>query len=202
MRTIELPVWPSAEQLRVPPRVAVFLGSIAAAVGAAGLAAVLVFLGPVPALATLVALVAGTLIAVDARAGLWVVLAIVALLPYAVIPVKVVVTPAISSIASLALLTVWLVRLFLDRAMTVPLHPLVLVVVLFAFVTSFAFVLGIGRGYTSQVYHDYGKFLLSLALFFVVWSSLRTLADYRRLTVALLLVASAAALVALVLYLG
>jgi len=198
----DLPVYPHAVVFRLRPRVAAGVGLVVVVVGALASAFSLVSWGPVPVLAALVGLLAGVLVASDVRSGLWVVLAIVALLPYAVLPVKVVITPPLLELAGLAVLGVWLGQSLLDRTQTIPFHPLALAVLLFGFVTLFAFVLGLGRGYTSQTYHDYAKFLVSLALFFVVWSTLRRFADQRRFTAVFVLVSSLAALIGLGLYIG
>lgn len=197
-----LPVWPHATAFRMRPQTAALVGSAVALAGALAGAFLLVRVGPLPALVLLVALVAGLLVAVDPRSGLWVVLVIIALLPYAVVPIKVVITPPLLELAGMAVVGTWLVQSFLDRSRTIPFHPLVLLVLLFAGVSLFAFVLGIGRGYTSQTYHDYAKFLISLSLFFVAWSVLRQMADHRRLTIVFVSVSGLAAALGLALYAG
>ncbi len=201
-RQSPLPPWPHAAFYGLSPRSAGWAGISAGIVGALAIAGVIVSWGPIPAGAVLLALVAAVLVAVDVRAGLWVVLTIVALLPYAVVPVKVVVTPPLLELAGLAVLAVWIARSLLDRTQTIPFHPVVLATLFFAFVTLFAFVLGLDRGYTSQTYHDYAKFLVSLALFFVAWSSLRSAVDVRWLTVVFVALSACAAAVGLALYVG
>lgn len=197
-----LPVWPHATIYGLPPGLTSAAGVAVALLGAVTLATITVRFGPIPATAALGALVVAAAIAFDVRAGLWVVLAVAALLPYAVIPVKVVITPPILELAGLGVLGVWLLRLFLRRDVVIPPHPVLLGLIVFLAVTLFAFVLGIGRGYTTQTYHDYTKFLVSSSLFFVAWSSLRTLHDFRWMTVIFLGVTSTAALLGLALYAG
>ncbi|MCX2727687.1 O-antigen ligase family protein [Thermomicrobium sp. 4228-Ro] len=200
MRELRLPVWPHTTAFRMRPPIAALVGSGVAVAGALASALLLVRFGPVPALAVLIAVLAGILVAVDPRSGLWVVLAIIALLPYAVIPIKVVITPPLLELVGLGVVGTWLLQSFLDRSRSVPFHPLVLSVLLFAGVSLFAFVLGIGRGYTTQTYHDYAKFLISLSLFFLAWSVLRRLADYRRFTTVFLSASGLAAVLGLALY--
>ncbi|WP_448576818.1 O-antigen ligase family protein [Thermomicrobium sp.] len=197
-----LPIWPVAEWSPVEPTLARLAGTLVAGIGAIALAVVLVLFGPLPAALVLPGIVAMLLIVSDVRAGLWVVLAIIALVPYAVIPVKIVVTPPLLEVAGLGVLSVWLLRLFLRRDETIPNHPLLIAVMLFVAVTVFAFVLGVDRGYTSQTYHDFAKFLVSLGLFFVAWSSFQGYADVRRFTRVFLVLASVAAAIGLVLYAG
>jgi O-antigen ligase len=195
-----LPQWPVSNVV-VSPRLVSALGTVAAAGGGVLIGLVAVTFGPVPAAGLLGAMVAGVVIACDARAGLWVVLAVAALLPFAVVPVKVVLTPALLETASAAVLGVWILSSLLqrDRMLPVP-HVAGLWVAVLLVVTLFAFVLGVGRGYTTQTYHDYLKFVLGLLLFFVVWSTTQTLDDARRLLTVLLVVSGLAALLGLLLY--
>ena len=197
-----LPVWPRATMYSLPPGRMSAIGAAVTLVGAVSLAILTVRFGPLLTTLALGAVLVAIVIASDVRAGLWVVLAIAALLPYAVIPVKVIITPPILELVGLSVLGVWLLQLFLRRDVGIPPHPVLLGLVLFLALTLFAFVLGIGRGYTTQTYHDYAKFLISSSLFFVAWSSLRTLHDFRRMTVVFLGVTSTAALVGLALYAG
>ncbi|MFN3337147.1 MAG: O-antigen ligase domain-containing protein, partial [Thermomicrobium sp.] len=196
------PVWPHTTMYGLSPGLTSVVGAAVALLGAVTLATLAVRFGPIPATAALSAVVVAAVIAFDVRAGLWVVVAVAALLPYAVIPVKVVITPPILELTGLSVLGVWLLQLFLRRDVVIPPHPVLLGLTVFLAVTLFAFVLGIGRGYTTQTYHDYTKFLVSLSLFFVAWSSLRTLHDFRRMTVVFLGVTGTAALLGLALYAG
>ena len=197
---IRLPCWPVAST-PTSPRVVRALGMVAALGGGALIGLVTATLGPFAACGLLAALVAGVAIASDTRAGLWVVLAIVALLPFAVVPVKVVLTPAVLETVSAAVIGVWLLSSLLHRDRLLPLpHVASLWVVLLLVVTLFAFVLGIGRGYTTQTYHDYLKFVLGVLLFYVVWSTTQQLDDARRLLTVLLAVTGLAAVIGLGLY--
>ena len=196
---IRLPVWPTSTA-SAPGWLVSALGGVAAIAGGALIGLVAATLGPIPATGLLAALVAGIAIASDARAGLWVVLAICALLPFAVIPVKVVLTPALLETASAAVLAVWLLALLLRRDRLLPAHVAGLWVALLLVVTLFAFVLGLGRGYTTQTYHDYMKFIFGVLLFYVVWSTTQSLDDARRLLTVLLAASGLAALVGLALY--
>ena len=198
---IRLPAWP-VSTAPVPGWLVTVAGAVAAAAGGGLVGLVAAWLGPVPAAGLLGALVAGIAIVTDARAGLWVVLAICALLPFAVIPVKVVLTPALLETASAAVLGVWLLSTLLRRDRLLPVHTAGLWVALLLVVTLFAFVLGLGRGYTTQTYHDYMKFIFGVLLFYVVWSTTQTIDDARRLLTALLVVTGLAALGGLVLYIA
>ncbi|ACM06185.1 O-antigen ligase family protein [Thermomicrobium roseum] len=197
-----LPIWPVADRTLAEPTLVRLAGALVAGIGAIALAIVLVLFGPLPAALVLPGIVATLLILSDVRAGLWVVLAVIALVPYAVIPVKIVITPPLLEMTGLGVLSVWLLRLFLRRDETIPSHPLLVAVMLFIAVAVFAFVLGVDRGYSSQTYHNFAKFLVSVSLFFVAWSSLQGHADVRRFTGVFLVLASVAAAIGLVLYAG
>lgn len=196
---ISLPAWP-ASTVPAPRWLVTALGVVGAVAGGALIGVVAATLGPIPAAGLLGAVVAGIAIASDARAGLWVVLAISTLLPFAVIPVKVVLTPSLLETASAAVLAVWLLSLLLRRDQVLPSHVAGLWVALLVVVTLFAFVLGLGRGYTTQTYHDYMKFIFGVLLFYVVWSTTRALGDACRLLTVLLAATGLAALVGLALY--
>jgi len=197
-----LPIWPVADRTLAEPTFVRLAGALVAGIGAIALAIVLVLFGPLPAALALPGIVATLLVLSDVRAGLWVVLAVIALLPYAVIPVKIVITPPLLEMTGLGVLSVWLLRLFLRQDETIPSHPLLVAVMLFIAVAVFAFVLGVDRGYSSQTYHNFAKFLVSVSLFFVAWSSLQGPADVRRFTGVFLVLASVAAAIGLVLYAG
>jgi O-antigen ligase len=67
-------------------------------------------------------------------------------------------------------------------------------------VTAFAFLLGVGRGYTTQTAHDYAKFVLAVGMFWLTLQLVRGLADAARLLKLLLAGVTAAAALALALY--
>lgn len=196
---VRVPEWP-ASVVTVSPRCLGVLSMSGAAMGGALLGLAIATLGPLPAAALFVGVVVAVAIASDARAGVWVVLAVAALLPYAVIPVKVVLTPAVLEVTTAAVLVVWVITSLLRRDWALPSHVAGLWVALLLLLVLFAFILGIGRGYTTQTYHDTFKFVLAVSLFFVVWSTTRTLADARRTLVVLMSAGAAAAALGLTLY--
>ena len=158
--------------------------------------------GLLPAAAVLIGLAAVVVVVSDARAAIWAVLGVVTLLPFAVFPVRVGLTPTLLEMAALAAFGVWVLRLLLRRnERIVTAAPGAWIILLLA-VTLFAFLLGVGNGYTPETYHDYGKFVLAVLLVFVVWNTTRTLADARRSVVVLLLGGGAAAAIGLTLYAG
>lgn len=158
--------------------------------------------GPIPAAAIVAGLVAAVVVLSDPRAGIWAVVGVMTLLPFAVIPVRVGLTLTLFEAAALGTLGVWALRVMLRRDERIVSNtPAALIVLLLAF-TLFAFLLGVHNAYSSQTFHDYGKFVLAVLLVFVVWNTTRTLDDARRLTTVLLLGTGAAAALGLVLYAG
>lgn len=154
------------------------------AIGTAGsiaLAWIAIEYNPLVGIGVLGAMVAAIASLSDVRAGLWVALAIATILPFAVIPVRVGLTLTALEATMLLVLGVWLARTFLYRDHRLPASLPVALMVLFLTTTLFAFLLGLGRGYTNQTYHDYAKFIFAVLLVFVVWTFVRTLADHRRL---------------------
>lgn len=128
------------------------------------------------------------------------VLAIVALLPFATLPVGGAVTPALLEVAQLVALGVGVLVLLFDRRQRLVLSWTPALVLALMGVCVAAFALGLGRGYTTQTLHDFFKFLLSISMFFVVVQLARTLVDARLLTILLCGGATAAAGLALAMY--
>ena len=125
---------------------------------------------------------------------------VAALLPFGVIPVRLGLTVTLLEAALIGTIAVWLLRLLLDRRERLPAGIVAAFLALVPSVWLFAFALGLGRGYTSQTFHDFFKFLLASSVVIVVWSITRSLADARRTVMALLCATGAAAALGLLLY--
>jgi polysaccharide biosynthesis protein PslJ len=139
----------------------------ALALGVAGGLAV-TGLGPLLPLILVIGLAGTALVLVDARWGLLACWGIIALLPFGTLPFKVAITP---TLLTCALALTWLVfglRLILFRDETLRSSPLDGLTILFLLITVFAFVLGVGRGYTTATLHDYGKMVLAISFFFLI----------------------------------
>jgi polysaccharide biosynthesis protein PslJ len=193
-----LPVWPTARAVPAPAWVVVAVFALFGLVGSVALAWIAVEWGFIVGAGVLIAAVATIAMLSDVRAGLWVTLGVVTLLPFAVVPVRVGVTLTALEVASLLVLGVWLGATLLYRDQLLPASVPAALIALFLVVTLFAFLLGIGRGYTAQTFHDYAKFIFASLLVFVVWTSARPLDDQRRLLNVLLLGGSLAAVIGLV----
>ncbi len=193
-----LPAWPVSGQFGAPWWAVVAGAAALAVAGAIGLAWVATDYGLIVGFGILAALVALVAAISDVRAGLWVAIAIITILPFAVIPVRVGVTLTALEALSLLVLAVWAARVLLYRDHLVPSSLPAALITLLLTVTLFAFLLGVGRGYTAQTYHDYAKFLMAIGLVFVVWTSIRTLSDHRRLLNVVLLGGSISAAIGLI----
>lgn len=197
-----LPAFPHVSLSNVPSRATIGAATLVALLGGAAVGWLAVTRGPIPTFALLVGLVWFVLALSDPRFGVWSVVGVVALLPFAVIPVHVGLTLTLLEATALGALGVWGLRLALRRdELIVRALPAGWIVLLLA-VTLFALLLGTGSGYSLQTYHDYGKFVLAILLVFVVWNTTRTLDDARRLVTVILLGGGCAALVGLALYVG
>jgi polysaccharide biosynthesis protein PslJ len=171
-----------------------------AVLGSLALAVAVVEYGVFAGLGLLLGLIGAVAIVSDVRAGLWAAVAVATLLPFGVIPMRVGLTLTLLEAALILTIGIWLLQLMLLRDRIFPATLQSSLVFLLLMVTLFAFLLGIGRGYTSQTFHDYFKFVLAVAIVCVVWTSVHSLADARRLTTVLLLGGGASALLGLALY--
>ena len=152
------------------------LAGAALALGVLGGLAVTI-LGPLLPLILLVGLAGATLILLDARWGLLACWGVIALLPFATLPFKVAITPTLLTCAIALTWLVFGVRLLLRRDELLVPSPLDGLTILFLLVTLFAFVLGVGNGYTTAILHDYGKMVLAISFFFLVTNLVRTRRD-------------------------
>lgn len=174
------------------------LAGAAVAVGVVtGLAVAAV--GPVLPLAVIVAGAGVLAILRDARAGLFAAVAIICLLPYATIPVRVGVTLTLLEAVTLLTLGVLVLRMAFDRGETVVWTPLYMPLGLFVAATAVAFLAGAGRNTTVTTAHDYFKLLLGVGLVALTLQLLRSAREVGVLVAALIAGGGIAATVALVL---
>jgi hypothetical protein len=137
------------------------------------------------------------------QADLWLAGAVIALLPFGTLPVKVGITPTFLEIA---LLLLAVTSLFAGvRAADPPWRglartPLDGWVLAFLGVISFAFVLGLSRDHDVTIAHNFVKLVLAISLFFTAGQVLRTTEAITRLLRVLTLGGGLAATVGLVLW--
>lgn len=134
--------------------------------------------------------------------GLAAVLGVAYVLPFAVIPLGGPLTPTLFESALAFCLIIAVATFVLDRRQRVHTGWAESLVLVLVGVTAFAFILGFGRGYTTQTLHDYGRFVLAIALFWVIRELMRDAASARLLLAMLLGGSAVAAAIGLALYAG
>lgn len=169
---------------------------LALGVMAGGAALMLVLIGPVFTFAGLIALGIGLLALTNLELAFFVLLAIVALLPFGAMPVKIALTPSLIDVALGAFLLVYLFQWMTGRRADLRTTPPHLVIGIFILVLSGAFVLGIPNapltpGTLRRFVGLIGNILLTLVIVDVV----RTQTILRRLAVWWILVGATAALI-------
>jgi O-antigen ligase len=155
-------------------------------------------LGPIYAFAGLAALLAGATMLVSTEVGLLVVFAIITLFPFATLPFKAIITPNFLTLALVALLGVWTLRLLArPDAHVLQLTPLGLPILGFVGLTFFSLYLG-ARGLPDfATLHNYAKFVLGVLLYFSVVNCVRQRWQARLVLRGLILSGGLAALMAL-----
>lgn len=160
----------------------------------------LVSRGPVDVLAALVAVVVTLALLRSVWVSLAGVLAVASILPYATLPVGTSVTPALLELALLAAFGIGFAVLLADRRQAIRTGgPQALVLGALGVVVA-AFLLGLGRGYTTQTLHDFFKFLLAIASFWLVVQLVTSTRAAHGLLWLLVAGASGAATIGLALY--
>jgi O-antigen ligase len=158
-------------------------------------------IGPVKAIAIL----AGLCFLAGVLRSIWVafaaVVAVACLLPFATVPSGgAALTPTLLQLALLVLLGAYAVVLIIDRRQRVLVGPTQLAWLVLLGWLVFAFLLGLGRGYTPQTLHDFVKFLLALAVFPLTIQLVRTRRTAELVVAGLMAGITAAAAIGLALY--
>ncbi len=202
LRRHYLPAFPHSGALSIPPPLLIVAAVFIAIGGGYALGRLATQRSLISTLALLIGMAAAIVVIADVRAALWGTIGVVALLPFAVVPVHVGLTLTLLEATSLAAITTWFATLMLRRDQRLAVGTEALLIILFLSETAFAFLIGVTNGYTLSTFHDYGKFLLSALLVFVVWNVAVNLDDARRLITVMLLSGGSAAAIGLALYAG
>lgn len=157
--------------------------------------------GPLYVLAGVLALLAGYAMLVSTSAGLLSVFAISAILPFATLPFKAIITPNFLTLALVALLGVWVLRMLArPTEYELRLSPLGLPILAFIGLTFFSLYLG-ARGLPDPAtLHNYAKYVLGVLLYFSVINCVRTRTEARLILRGLILSGGIAALIGLILW--
>jgi polysaccharide biosynthesis protein PslJ len=161
----------------------------------------LAFIGPIYTVALIVALAGATWTIWQLENAIWAIVAIIALLPFATLPIKVVITPTFLDLALGAALFLyasqWMFR-ERRRLSTTPVHALIII---FIILSIFSFVAGLRyAGLTSTVIRKFAELVLSMGFALVLVDILRTPAQIRRLAAMIIIAGTAAAFVGIFLW--
>jgi polysaccharide biosynthesis protein PslJ len=159
------------------------------------------FTGPVISVAVLAAVAVGLWALSSLEVGLWGVVGIITLLPFAALPIKVVFTPTFLDLALGAVVFVYLIHWMTGRRRRLALTPAHGPLALFVALAVFSFVAGMPNGpLTPNLLRQFGEMLVNIGLVFVLVDYLDSADKIERLARALLLGGIGAAAMGIALY--
>jgi hypothetical protein len=163
--------------------------------------ALLVLLTPVGGVAVIVAGVGALLMLRDVRWGLFALLAVVCLLPFASLPFKIGFTPTFLDLVFGALYAVWGVRLVTRQQDDFILTPLGLPVLVFATLAVFSFVLGLSHSRpSSNDLRTFAEVLMGFGIFLLAINCVREESLLRQVTMVVVLTGTAESAIGVFLY--
>ncbi len=158
-------------------------------------------LGPLYSLAGVIALVGGALMLTSTQWGLYALIGIACLLPFATFPFKIGFTPSFLDVALVMLFFVWLARLATGRERQFDASPIGLAVFLFLGLALVAFARGLTYArLTATTLRDFVEMILGIAVFFVVVNNVRRPSQIEWILRVLLLAGFGAATIGVVFY--
>lgn len=162
----------------------------------------LAFGGPLVGAGILLAAIAGLIVLSNMEIGIWGVVGVVCLLPFATLPFKIVITPTFLDLALGGVFAVWALRLVTGRQTEVVTAPVTFPLIMFILVTLFAFVFGMPNGpLTSQLLRKFSELILSLVFVVLLIDYCRDWDKLERLVRVVLLAGTGAAVIGIVLWL-
>jgi O-antigen ligase len=162
---------------------------------------VLVLAHPMIVLALLAGVAAGLAMLRSTQLGLFALVAVICLLPFAAIPFSIGFYPTFLDAVLLAVFGVWLARVFTRAQEGFAFSPLDLPLMIFILLAFAAFIAGTAHaGITKDTMRHFLEIIIALALFFVVTNSVREYRQLRQILVVLILAGFAASLIGVILY--
>lgn len=161
----------------------------------------LAFVGPLLTIIMLVVLAAALWVISDLEYALWSIIGVIALLPFATLPFKIVITPSFLNLAMGAFLFLYVMQWMTGerrRLETTPVHPLL---ILFVVLSLFSFVMGLRHaGLTSRSLRVFAELMLSMTFALILVDVLKNERMLKRFARILILAGVAAALIGIVLW--
>lgn len=183
---------------RAMARLALALLCLAAALIVAGYVALL---GPLYAAGGAIAIVGGVLLATSTQWGLYALIGISCILPFATFPFKIGFTPSFLDAALVMLFFVWISRLATGRDRQFVASPLGGVVILFIGLALASFARGLTYARpTPTILRDFIEIIMGISLFFVVLNNVRSMEQVKGLMRVLLLAGFGAAAIGVAFY--
>lgn len=187
--------------LRRLPLVSPLFVGVLAAVGAVAVGALAGFAGPLLAVIALVAVAAALWALTDLEVGIWGIVAVIALLPFATLPVKIVFTPTFLDLAMGGVFFVYLMQWMAGRRYRLTITPAHAPIAAFIVMAVFAFVAGLSNGpLTSNLIRHFAEFILSILFAFLIVDYVDSRERLGRLVGVVLLCGAAAAALGIFLY--
>lgn len=161
------------------------------------------FVHPAVPFAVIIGVIVGAILLSNIDYGMYAVIAITVLLPFAALPLNIGFNPTFLDLALVAVYAIWFARIMTRQNeggfVATSLGILVLV---FLILAVFSFIAGTAYApVTTQVLRQFAEVLGAIAFFFVVVNIVRTHADLRRFITALIIAGSISATIGVVLYL-
>jgi hypothetical protein len=190
------------ERIASSQTVALLMGLALGITLALGLAALSVLTSLAIVIAGIVAIMATLLILSEVEYGLYALIGIATLLPFASIPINLGFNPTFLDVALLLLFMIWLARL-LARQDEVPfrLTPLGIPLLTFMVLAVFSFVIGMAHaGLQIQIVRHFAEILLALALYLLAVNIVRTRERLERVATALIVAGGISAALGILFY--
>lgn len=164
--------WITADDPRIATSGVIFVAVVAGVLAGALFGG----LGPILAVGLVGALLVGVLMLRSTQVGLFVLVALICLLPYGALPFTIGFRPTFLDLALAALFTVWGLRLITGRQRTFVSSPLGLLIFTFQGWALFIFIFGLRYGGLNiTIARNFLEVLLSVSLFFLVINQIKTI---------------------------
>ena len=158
------------------------------------------FLTPLLAALVLIALVGGLLMLRDIQWGLFALVGIIYLLPFAALPVNIGFSPTFLDLVLVVIFFVWITALATRKQEELVASPLAVPILIFILLAFASFVAGLAHAHLSaNVLRHFAEIMMCISLFFVVVNCVRTQKQLGQVVTLLILAGFVAALIGVVL---